>query len=154
VLWGKVYNILMFGSDPRGCQTQTGSWVIFGDKTGWDMKGMIGPVGGNDPMGDRVLSNAFDRLATQAENFAKGVGADLIRVDFFLSVPESEGEDVNIVLNEVESVSGWPYWYARQALGNTWRDGYLSLDSFAVTPEKWDRLVANTKADRDAVHLD
>jgi len=154
VLWGKVYSVFMTGSDHRGCQSQVGAWLFFGDKTGWDMKGMISPEGGNDPVGDRVLKNAFGRMATYAENFAKGVGADYMRVDFFLGVPEAESEDIRILMNECESVSGWPFYYLRQGLGSAWRDGYLNLDTFSLTPEKWDRLVGNTKYDRDALHLD
>lgn len=154
VLWGKVYSVIMCGSDHRGCQSQSGSWMFFGDKTGWDMKGMINPEGGNDPVGDRVLKNAFGRMSTYAENFAKGVGADYMRVDFFLGTPEAENGDITIMLNECESVSGWPFYYLRQGLGSAWRDGYLNLNTFSLTPEKWDRLMGNTKDDRDSLHLD
>merc|ERR1712008_555150 len=141
------------GYDNRGCQSQGGSWFIFRDKTGWDMKGVISPEGNNDPVSDRVMKSAFDKMASAAERFANGIGADLMRVDFFIGLPENADDDVQFLMNECESVSGYPHFYDRKYLANMWVDGYLNRDQFKMTPEKWELLMKKTQGDRDALHL-
>merc|ERR1719433_2076643 len=49
-LWGKVHHMFFIGEDARGCIVQTGSMQLYADKTGWDMKGIVGPVGTNDEL--------------------------------------------------------------------------------------------------------
>jgi len=160
VLWGKVHHMFLIGSDSRGCRTQSGAWQIYGDKTGWDLNGMIGASdtwlfeGGSDPLNRRILNNAFDRMVEYAEKFAQGVGADMMRVDFFLGIPEDPKADIVIKMNECESVSGHPYWHERQGIGGMWRDGYVLSDRLSMTPDKWAKLNNNTWDDRSAWKLD
>jgi len=154
VIWGKMHHMFLVGSDSRGCRTQSGAWQIYGDKTGWDLKGMIGSGEGNDAINDRILNNAFDRMVEHAERFAQGVGADMMRVDFFLGFPENVEDDIVIKMNECESVSGHPYWHERQGIASVWRDGYILSDRLLMTPEKWTKLTDNTQSDRDAWMLD
>eukprot|EP00421_Protoceratium_reticulatum_P031788 CAMPEP_0168464614 /NCGR_PEP_ID=MMETSP0228-20121227/55672_1 /TAXON_ID=133427 /ORGANISM="Protoceratium reticulatum, Strain CCCM 535 (=CCMP 1889)" /LENGTH=450 /DNA_ID=CAMNT_0008480127 /DNA_START=36 /DNA_END=1388 /DNA_ORIENTATION=- len=154
VLWGKVHHMFLIGNDARGCKIQGGAWHVFSDKTGWDLSGIIKPGGANDETGDRVLREAFDTMVALAERFARGVRADLMRVDFFLGVPTAEHSEWVIKLNECESVSGHPYFHERQHLGSIWRDGYILSNRLSLSPEKWEELSKRTQHDRDAQHLD
>jgi len=153
-VWGKVHHMFLVGSDTRGCKIQSGAWNVYGDKTGWDLSGIIKPGGGNDEIGDLVLREAFDKMAQLAERFARGVRADLMRVDFFLGIPETPSGEWVIKMNECESVSGAPYWYERHGLGGILRDGYILSDRLELNPEKWQQLTTGTQSDRDAQHLD
>lgn len=152
VVWGKVHHMFFVGDGPRGCKIYPGAWSILGDKTGWDLKGMIGQPGGNDEISDAVLEHAFDGMVTHAERFATEVGADVMRVDFFLGF----GEDGSVTykLNEAESVSGARYWHERDQIGRAWVDGYVLSDRMRMTPEKWDLFNEQAENARLANHLD
>jgi len=154
VLWGKVHHMFLIGTDNRGCRVNGGSWQIYGDKTGWDLAGMIKPTGGNDALGDRLLEKAFQPMVDYAERFARGVRADLMRVDFFIGIPDKADGEWLIQMNECESVSGHPYWHERHGLGAIWRDGYVLSNRVAMTPKTWSSIVKETQADRDALGLD
>jgi len=151
-LWGKVHHMWFVGMDARGCRTQTGSVQLYADKSGWDMKGIIGPVGTNDELTDLFLTKYFDEVVEAAENFAEGVGADMMRADFFIALPES-GEP-KIVMNEPESVSGHPYWHERQQIGSILRDGYILSKRLKMTSDKWTDIFTRATADRKASGLE
>jgi len=156
VLWGKVHSMLMRGADNRNCQTNPYSWIYYADKekSGWDFTGALAPGQAGDPLGERFKNEIFDDMAKHAENFAMDVGADYMRVDFFIGVPEDPTKPLFFVLNENESVSGSPAFYDRQGMVEAWRDGYLLRESWSTTPEKWTSLAEKTQADRDEVGLD
>jgi hypothetical protein len=155
VVWGKAYLVWIVGQDNRGCQSQSGAWHVYPDKSGWDLKGIISKNGGNDEVSERIMSSsAWNTLLTKAEDFAKGVGADLMRVDFFLGLPEDPKEEIKVRLNECESVSGHPYWHERDGIGGVWRDGYVLSDRMAMTSEQWEATVETTQHLRDEVVLD
>eukprot|EP00419_Tripos_fusus_P022947 CAMPEP_0172720610 /NCGR_PEP_ID=MMETSP1074-20121228/77281_1 /TAXON_ID=2916 /ORGANISM="Ceratium fusus, Strain PA161109" /LENGTH=439 /DNA_ID=CAMNT_0013546149 /DNA_START=71 /DNA_END=1390 /DNA_ORIENTATION=+ len=153
VVWGKVHHMFFFGEDDRGCKVNVGSWQVYGDKTGWDLNGIIQPGGGNDALGDRILEEAFQPMVDYAEKFAKGVQADFMRVDFFLRQPANTGGDWMIEMNECESVSGMRHTLERLGLGAIWRDGYV-MSRLKMTGEKYTRISDNTQADRDKLELD
>jgi len=154
VLWGKVHHMFFFGEDDRGCKINVGSWQIYGDKTGWDLQGIIHPRGGNDALGDRILEEAFQPMVDYAERFSRSVEADFMRVDFFLRPPDSPtGGDWVIEMNECESVSGMRHTFERQGIGAIWRDGYV-MSRLAMTETKYEKISNNTRADRDNLHLD
>jgi len=154
VLWGKVHHMFLIGTDNRGCRVNTGSWQIYGDKTGWDLSGMIKPSGGNDALGDHLLEKAFQPMVDYAERFARGVRADFMRVDFFIGIPDKADGEWLVEMNECESVSGHPYWHERHGLGAIWRDGYVLSNRVAMNSQKWSSITKNTQADRDALGLD
>jgi len=154
VLWGKVHHIFFFGMDARGCRVNVGSWIIYGDKTGWDLNGIVRPGGKNDPFGDLLLEEAFQTMANYAERFARSLEADFMRVDFFLRAPDQEGgDDWVIEMNECESVSGMQHTFERQGLGEIWRDGYI-LSRLAMTGPKYQKIRDNTQGARDKWKLD
>jgi hypothetical protein len=151
-LWGKVHHMFFIGMDARGCRAQSGSVQLYADKTGWDMKGIIGPVGTNDALTDVILTKYFDQVVQAAEQFAQGVGADLMRADFFIALPES-GES-KIAMNEPESVSGHPYWHERQQMASILRDGYILSKRLKMTSDKWTDIMTRAATDRTANGLD
>jgi hypothetical protein len=151
-LWGKVYLMFFVGQDSRGCNSLSGSWSVYGDKTGWDMKGMIGAGGGNDEINQAFMDKAFDKVVKYAETFAQGIGADYTRVDFFLGT-DSSGEPI-IKLNEAETVSGAKYVYERLGMATVWRGGYLLSNRFHIDPEKWDWTMDTVTKARDFYSLD
>jgi hypothetical protein len=153
VLWGKMHHMFFFGMDDRGCRVNVGTWQIYGDKTGWDLSGIIQPGGGNDALGDRLLKEAFQPMVNYAERFARSVEADLMRVDFFLA-PDPNGKGWKIEMNECESVTGMQHTYERQGLGAIWRDGYIMSDRLAMNPEKYKQIRANVVKDRTKLNLD
>jgi hypothetical protein len=147
-LWGKVHHMYFVGDDPRGCKSFNSAWSYNGDKTGWDLKGMRGE-GVNDEVGDLVAA-AFDGISRAAEKFVAAVGADVMRVDFFLGF--NDDGSVEYKLNEVESISGSRYWHERDGMGRAWVDGYVLSDRVRMTSSKWDkvvRLVEDAKAAND-----
>jgi len=156
VLWGKAHSMLLRGADNRNCKTNIFSWYYYADedKSGWDFTGALAPGQDGDEIGDRVKSDIFDDMFKHAEIFATDVGADYMRVDFFIGVPVDKQKPLFFALNECESVSGAPAFYDRQGMGEAWRDGYVLRDSWSTTSEKWTSLVEKTQADRDEVHLD
>jgi hypothetical protein len=152
VVWGKVHHMFFVGDDPRGCTVYSGAWSVLGDGTGWDLKGMVNGVGENDEVSDAVLQHALDGLVKHSESFAKEVGADVMRVDFFLGF-EDDGS-VTFKLNEAESVSGARYWHERDQIGRAWVDGYILSDRMKMTPQKWDQFTEVAENSRRANHLD
>jgi len=155
VVWGKAYLVWIVGQDNRGCQSRSGAWHVYPDKSGWDLKGIISKKGGSDEVSERIMSSsAWDTLITKAEAFARGVGADLMRVDFFIGFPEDPQEELVIKLNECESVSGHPYWHERDGIADVWRDGYVLSDRMAMTSEQWTGYMDKTQELRDEVTLD
>merc|ERR1719188_847594 len=153
VVWGKVHQIFFIGQDSRGCQVGSGSWVIYGDRSGWDLGGMVGTTP-KDSANEAFMAKAFDKVVKYAEAFAKGIGADYTRADFFIGGLETEGEPI-IKLNEGETVSGYKYVHERFGIGSVWRDGYvLRDDGIEMTPEKWDDYMDHMQSDRDANELD
>merc|ERR1712023_285115 len=84
VLWGKTYMMFLVGHDPRGCRSIAGAWELYGDKTGWDLHGMLNDGKHPDPINKAFLENSFDLVTRYAESFATGIGEDYTRVDFFL----------------------------------------------------------------------
>jgi hypothetical protein len=152
VVWGKVHHMFFVGDGPRGCKSYPGAWSILGDGTGWDLNGMIGTPGGNDEISDAFLAHAFDGVVQHSESFAKEVGADVMRVDFFIGF--NEDGSVTYKLNEAESVSGARYWHEREQIGRAWVDGYILSDRMRMTPEKWDRFTELAEKSRAANHLD
>merc|ERR1719401_2145188 len=152
VLWGKLHQLYLIGSDSRGCQVGAGAWTIFRDGSGWDLGGMAGtsPL---DAINKIFMEKFFAKTVEYAEAFAQGVGADYTRVDFFLS-GFGEGDEPVVLLNEVETVSGFTYQVERLGIGSVWRDGYVLRESgIRVTPEKWDRFMDDMEADREANNL-
>jgi len=156
VIWGKAYLVWIVGQDNRGCQSQCGAWHIYGDKSGWDLKGVRVPnsTSGGDEVSDRVIAKAWDKLVAHAETFARGVGADFMRVDFFLGLPDDPEGEIVVKLNECESVSGHEYFHEREGMADVWRDGYVLSDRLPMTSEKWEASVQNTQRLRDEVNLD
>merc|ERR1719436_2308464 len=107
-----------------------------------------------DDISQAFLDKAFDKVVKYAEAFAKGIGADLTRVDFFIGGLDTDGEPI-INLNEGETVSGYLYEHERFGMGSVWRDGYvLREDGIDMTPEKWDVYMSHMVADREASNLD
>jgi len=147
VLFGKVYDMWFMGMDHRGCRVRGGTWHVFGDKTGWNLNGLIGEK--EDAASTLFMEKFFDNVTHFSEAFAKHVGADYTRVDFFLRMI---GNDPTFKLNEVETVTGTWYEYGRQGLGEAWRDGYVvgKKDEWVkhASEEKWTQLMANVKKDR------
>lgn len=154
VLWGKAHSVFLRGADNRNCQTNIFSWYYFADKSGWDFTGPVAAGEAGDELGGRLKNEIFDDMLKHSENFAADIGADYMRVDFFIGVPEDKKKPLFFKLNECESVSGAAAYYDRQGMGEAWRDGYVLRDSWSTTPEKWVDLVKKTQADRDEVHLD
>jgi len=151
-LWGKVNHVFFVGEDPRGCGSPNSAWSLFRDKTGWDLNGMVGTPEGNDEVGDLVLASAFDGIVRHAEKFAKEVGADVMRVDFFVGF--NDDGSVEYKLNEAESVSGARYWHERDGIGRAWVDGYVLSDRMKMTSSKWDRVVSLVEDAKAANKLD
>jgi len=153
VLWGKVHHMFLFGMDHRGCRVHVGAWQIYGDKTGWDLNGIIKPSGGNDEFGDKLLDEAFQPMVNYAERFARSLEADFMRVDFFLRPPDKENLDWKIEMNECESVTGAQHTFERRGIEAIWRDGYI-MSRLAMTPYKYAKIRNNTQAARDGWRLD
>jgi hypothetical protein len=154
VVWGKVHHMFIFGMDHRGCRVHVGAWQIYGDKTGWDLKGIIKPRGGNDELGDRLLEEAFQPMVDYAERFARSLEADFMRVDFFLRPPDAEtGGDWKIEMNECESVTGSQHTFERRGLEAIWRDGYI-MSRLAMDSEKFQKIRNNTQEARNEWKLD
>jgi len=147
VLFGKVYDMWFMGIDHRGCHAYGGTWHVFGDKTGWNLNGLMGEK--EDAASTLFMANFFDNVTHISEAFAKHVKADYTRVDFFLRMV---GDDPTFKLNEVETVTGTWYEYGRQGLGDAWRDGYVvgKKDEWLQhsSDEKWAKLMSNVKKDR------
>jgi len=149
--------IWMVGMDDRGCQAQTGAWNIYPDKTGWDFHGVLGEDDSTwDPRSKLIVDKYLDLLVENAEKFAKGIGADYTRVDFFMKFPQTEGDEVEkpIKLNEAETVSGLQYWLERSAIGGMWGDGYVASGKSKMSVRKWQDLTDELQADRDTAGLD
>lgn len=154
VLFGKVYEIIFVGQDPRGCTVGTGAWAIFGDGTGWHMNGKIG--GEMDAMHDAYMNRFHEKVVMLAEKFANHAKADWTRVDFFLSgfgLPGFESDVPVIKLNEIENVSGYKFMYERAHLGRAWREGYISRDAIGLETSYGNYYEMLTKQ-REAVDLD
>jgi len=151
-LWGKVALMTFIGEDPRGCVSQDPAWHYFRDGTGWDLKGMLGSTAGNDEVSDLVLSSAFDGMVENAEKFATVVGADSMRVDFFVGFRPDGSVDYKV--NEVESISGARYWHERDGLGRAWVDGYVLSDRMKMTSAKWDQITSLAESARANNKLD
>jgi len=156
-LWGKVHHMWFIGQDSRGCQVQSGAFRLYADRTGWDLKGIVDEKsrGNNDPLTDLILEKYFDRLVAAAETYVNDVGADIMRADFFIGIPES-GEGV-IKMNEPESVSGDASWWERQAMASIVRDGYIFADKISLGPapsSKWDQIMARAQSNRTANNLE
>merc|ERR1712008_652412 len=123
-------------------------------KTGWDLKGIIKPRGGNNEFGDRLLEEAFQPMVDFAERFARSVEADFMRVDFFLRPPDEEtGGDWTIEMNECESVTGSQHTFERRGLEAIWRDGYI-MSRLAMDSEKYKKIRNNTQEARNEWKLD
>merc|ERR550537_354331 len=93
------------------------------------------------------MKQVFDDLSKHSEKFATAVGADVMRVDFFIGFREDDS--VEIKMNEAESVSGARYPWERDGLGRAWVDGYVLSDRMKMTSAKWDQitsLVENARA--------
>jgi hypothetical protein len=151
-LWGKVHHIFFVGQDPRGCTSYIGAWQYNRDKTGWDFNGMLGGKEKRDEISELVLNKAFDELVTHSENFATAVGADVMRVDFFIGF--NDDNSVDYKLNEAESVSGARYYHERDGLARAWVDGYVNSGRLRMTPQKWNQIYQETEDARAANQLD
>lgn len=153
VLWGKVHHIFFVGEDPRGCVSYAGAWSLFGDRTGWDFNGMRDdPLETHDEVSELVINKALEGMIASSEKFATAVGADIMRVDWFLGFRDDGSVDYK--MNECESVSGARYHHERDGLGRAWVDGYVLSGHMQMTGEKWDRIVQDTEHARAANHLD
>jgi len=152
VLWGKVHHIFFVGDDPRGCTSYIGAWQYNRDKTGWDFNGMLGGKEERDKVSELVLEKAFDELVTHSEKFATAVGADVMRVDFFIGF--NDDNSVDYKLNEAESVSGARYYHERDGLARAWVDGYVVSGRLKMTPQKWNHIYQETEEARATNHLD
>merc|ERR1712048_830462 len=84
MIWGRVYQIIFYGMDNRGCEALGEVWNTYGDRSGWDMGVMAGttPV---DASSQVFLEKFFDKVTNCAEILANGTGADAVRFDFFIS---------------------------------------------------------------------
>jgi hypothetical protein len=151
-LWGKVHHIFFVGQDPRGCTSYIGAWQYNRDKTGWDFNGMLGGPEERDEISELVLTQAFDELVTHSETFATAVGADVMRVDFFIGF--NDDNSVDYKLNEAESVSGARYYHERDGLARAWVDGYVNSGRLKMTPAKWNQIYQETEDARAANQLD
>jgi hypothetical protein len=151
VLWGKAYHAFVVGSDTRGCEISNGAWEMYPDGTGWNLNGLIGKA--HDDEFERVKP-LLPQVFAFAETFAKGIGADYTRADFF--VGWDEDGTASIKMNEGELVSGAQNLYDRTNLAGMWRDGYiangnvkLNEDKYRVLKqylkEEWDRHVYDPK---------
>lgn len=149
-LWGKVHHMYFVGDDPRGCKSFNSAWSYNGDNTGWDLNGMRGE-GMNDEVGDLVAS-AFDGISRAAEKFVATVGAEAMRVDFFLGF--NDDGSVDFKLNEVECLSGARYWHERDGIGRAWVDGYVLSDRVKMTASKWDKVTHLVEDAKAANNLD
>merc|ERR1711904_478322 len=102
--------------------------------------------------GDLVLASAFDQMVKHAEKFATVVGADVMRVDFFVGF--NDDGSVDFKLNEAESVSGARYGHERDGIGRAWVDGYVLSDRLRMTSSKWDHVVSLVEDAKAANNLD
>jgi len=148
VLWGKVHHMFFVGEDSRGCVSYQGAWSVLGDRTGWNLNG----ISGSDEVAELVMNQAFDDLVKHSEKFATEVGADVMRVDFFIGF--RDGGKVEIRMNEAESVSGARYAWERDGLGKAWVDGYVLSDRMKMTSGKWDMIYMETERARSNANLD
>jgi hypothetical protein len=113
---------------------------------------MRGAPGGNDEVGALMLASAFDGMIKHAERFATELGADVMRVDFFVGF--NDDGSVDYKLNEAESVSGARYWHERDGIGRAWVDGYVLSDRLSMTPKKWDQITSLVEEAKTKNNLD